>query len=189
MLVQRMEAALQSSLSSALMEISGGKVTLRRHGLIRALMETAVVSHASLLQALDYNTVNTLLSDTKTLCQILDEAVSLLKMFWRAALPSSDGPAHLIQRVRTSTSFSQHLLSPKNQMQRKCGAVSTQEQSMREEIQQLRLRIAEQEEVLQGTIQRLRCSNRTKESMETFIVNQRESDVKQTVLQVFQCNR
>ncbi|XP_050995061.1 myomegalin isoform X3 [Labeo rohita] len=118
-LVQRMEAALQSSLSSALMEISGGK-------------------------ALDYNTVNTLLSDTKTLCQILDEAVSLLKMFWRAALPSSDGPAHLIQR----------------------------EQSMREEIQQLRLRIAEQEEVLQGTIQRLRCSNRTKESMETFIVNQ-----------------
>jgi len=53
--------------------------------------------------------------------------------------------------------------------------VSSQEQSMREEIQSLRLRIAEQEEVLQGTIQRLRCSNRTKESMETFIVNQRES--------------
>ncbi|XP_016419008.1 myomegalin-like isoform X2 [Sinocyclocheilus rhinocerous] len=118
-LVQRMEAALQSSLSSALLEISGGK-------------------------ALDYSTVKTLLSDTKTLCQILDEAVSLLKMFWRAALPSSDGPAHLIQR----------------------------EQSMREEIQLLRLRIAEQEEVLQGTIQSLRCSNRTKESMETFIVNQ-----------------
>lgn len=118
-LVQRMEAALQASLGSALLEISGGK-------------------------APDYNTENTLLSDTKTLSQILDEAVSLLKMFWRAALPSSDGPAHLIQR----------------------------EQSMREEIQSLRLRIAEQEEVLQGTIQRLRCSNQTKESMETFIVNQ-----------------
>ncbi|XP_016298437.1 myomegalin-like [Sinocyclocheilus anshuiensis] len=118
-LVQRMEAALQSSLSSALLEISGGK-------------------------ALDYSTVKTLLSDTKTLRQILDEAVSLLKMFWRAALPSSDSPALLIQR----------------------------EQVMREEIQSLRLRIAEQEEVLQGTIQRLRCSNRTKESMETFIFNQ-----------------
>ncbi|XP_016395748.1 myomegalin isoform X7 [Sinocyclocheilus rhinocerous] len=118
-LVQRMEAALRSSLSSALLEISGGK-------------------------ALDYSTVKTLLSDTKTLCQILDEAVSLLKMFWRAALPSSDGPAHLIQR----------------------------EQSMREEIQLLRLRIAEQEEVLQGTIQHLRCTSRTKESMETFIINQ-----------------
>lgn len=53
---------------------------------------------------------------------------------------------------------------------------------MREEIQSLRLRITEQEEVLQGTIQRLRCSNRTKESMETFIVNQRESKHQQTVL-------
>ncbi|XP_043118807.1 myomegalin isoform X3 [Puntigrus tetrazona] len=118
-LVQRMEAVLQAGLGSALLEISGEK-------------------------ALDYNTVKMLLSDTKTLCQILDEAVSLLKMFWRAALPNSDGPAHLIQR----------------------------EQSMHEEIQSLRLRITEQEEVLQGTIQRLRCSNRTKESMETFIVNQ-----------------
>ncbi|XP_067218169.1 myomegalin-like isoform X2 [Chanodichthys erythropterus] len=118
-LVQRMEVALQACLNAALLEISSGK-------------------------ALDYNTVKTLLSDTKTLHQILDEAVSLLKMFWRAALPSSDGPVHLIQR----------------------------EQSMREEIQLLRLRIAEQEEVLQGTIQRLRCTSRSKESMETFIVNQ-----------------
>lgn len=69
--------------------------------------------HVSLLQALDYNTVKTLLSDTKTLCQILDEAVSLLKMFWRAALPSSDGPVYLIQRVRTSTSFGPLLMIPK----------------------------------------------------------------------------
>ncbi|CAM4585776.1 unnamed protein product [Leuciscus chuanchicus] len=114
-LVQRMEAALTESLDSALME-----------------------------KALDYSTVKTLLSDTKTLHQILDEAISLLKMFWRAALPSSDGPVHLIQR----------------------------EQSMREEIQFLRLRIAQQEEVLQGTITRLRSTSRTKESMETFIVNQ-----------------
>ncbi|XP_056099603.1 myomegalin-like isoform X3 [Rhinichthys klamathensis goyatoka] len=114
-LVQRMEAALTESLDSALME-----------------------------KALDYSTVKALLSDTKTLHQILDEAVSLLKMFWRAALPSSDGAVHLLQR----------------------------EQSMREEIQFLRLRIAQQEEVLQGTITRLRSTSRTKESMETFIVNQ-----------------
>lgn len=65
-------------------------------------MQTADMSCVSLLQALDYNTEKTLLSDTKTLSQILDEAVSLLKMFWRAALPSSDGPAHLIQRVRNA---------------------------------------------------------------------------------------
>ncbi|KAK7159966.1 hypothetical protein R3I94_006106 [Phoxinus phoxinus] len=114
-LVQRMEAALTETLDSALME-----------------------------KALDYSTVKTLLSDTKTLHQILDEAVSLLKMFWRAALPSSDGPVHLLQR----------------------------EQSMREEIQFLRLRIAQQEEVLQGTMTRLRSTSRTKESMETFIANQ-----------------
>lgn len=36
----------------------------------------------------------------------------------------------------------------------------------------LRLRISEQEEVLKGTIQRLRSTSRTKESMEHFIVNQ-----------------
>lgn len=48
---------------------------------------------------------------------------------------------------------------------------------MRNEIQSLRLRIAEQEEVLQGTIQRLRNTNRTKESMEAFIVNQCEYKV------------
>ncbi|XP_073713659.1 myomegalin-like isoform X1 [Misgurnus anguillicaudatus] len=118
-LTRRMEAALQSCLNSALLEINTGK-------------------------ALEYNTVKTLLSDTKTLRQILDEATSLLKMFWRAALPSGDGPAHLIQK----------------------------EQTMRSEIQSLHLRIAEQEEVLQGTVQRLRSTNRTKESMETFIVNQ-----------------
>ncbi|XP_051554536.1 myomegalin-like isoform X2 [Myxocyprinus asiaticus] len=121
-LLQHMEAALQSCLNSALLDVSTGNAR----------------------KGLDYSTVKTLLSDTKTLRQILEEAISLLKMFWRAALPSSDGPAHLIQR----------------------------EQSMREEIQSLRLRITEQEEVLQGTIQRLRSSNRTKENMETFIVNQ-----------------
>lgn len=118
-LVRRMEAALQSCLNSALLDINRGKV-------------------------LEYDAVKTLFSNTKTLRQILDEAASLLKMFWRAALPSSDGSAHLIQR----------------------------EQSMRNEIQSLRLRITEQEEVLQGTIQRLRNTNRTKESMEAFIVNQ-----------------
>lgn len=46
---------------------------------------------------------------------------------------------------------------------------------MKEEIQSLRMRIAEQEEVLQNTIQRLRSTSRTKESMETFIVSQRQS--------------
>ncbi|XP_022535002.2 myomegalin isoform X3 [Astyanax mexicanus] len=118
-LVQRMEATLQTCLNTALLEVNAGK-------------------------ALDYGSVRNLLANTKTLRQILEEATSLLKMFWRAALPSTDGPAHLLQK----------------------------EQLMREEIQSLRLKIAEQEEVLQSTIQRLRSTSRTKESMETFIVNQ-----------------
>uniref|UniRef100_I3JV53 Si:ch211-242b18.1 n=1 Tax=Oreochromis niloticus TaxID=8128 RepID=I3JV53_ORENI len=42
------------------------------------------------LQILDYGCVRSLLSNTKTLRQILEEAMSLLKMFWRAALPSTD---------------------------------------------------------------------------------------------------
>lgn len=118
-LVQRMEATLQTCLNTALLEVNAGK-------------------------ALDYGSVRNLLANTKTLRQILEEATSLLKMFWRAALPSTDGPVHLLQK--------EHL--------------------MREEIQSLRLKIAEQEEVLQSTIQRLRSTSRTKESMETFIVNQ-----------------
>lgn len=105
-LVQRMEAALTESLNSALME----KVKLRPAD--RSSCQNQI-SCVCLSQALDYSTVKTLLSDTKTLHQILDEAVSLLKMFWRAALPSSEGPVHLLQRVRTSAEFAQHLLIPK----------------------------------------------------------------------------
>lgn len=43
---------------------------------------------------------------------------------------------------------------------------------MQEEILSLKLRVSEQEEVLKGTIQRLRSTSRTKESMEHFIVSQ-----------------
>ncbi|XP_062843529.1 myomegalin-like isoform X2 [Trichomycterus rosablanca] len=118
-LVQRMEATLNTCLNTALMEVNTGK-------------------------ALDYASIKTLLANTKTLRQILEEAFSLLKMFWRAALPSSDSSAHFLRK----------------------------EQSMKEEIQSLRTRIEEQEEVLQNTIQRLKSTSRTKESMETFIVNQ-----------------
>ncbi|XP_076000607.1 myomegalin isoform X2 [Genypterus blacodes] len=92
---------------------------------------------------LDYGCLRNLLSNTKTLRQILEEAMSLLKMFWRAALPSSD-----------------HMQNLKK------------EQCMQEEILSLKLRVSEQEEVLKGTIQRLRSTSRTKESMEHFIVSQ-----------------
>lgn len=56
---------------------------------------------------------------------------------------------------------------------------------MKEEIQSLRMRIAEQEEVLQNTIQRLRSTSRTKESMETFIVSQCQSHLHYTILRSY----
>ncbi|XP_056149719.1 myomegalin-like [Lampris incognitus] len=122
-LVQRMETALQACLSQQLVEGNQD----RKSNLV-----------------LDYGCVKSLLSNTKTLRQILEEASSLLKMFWRAALPSTDRSTQNLKK----------------------------EQCMQEEILSLRLRMSEQEEVLQGTIQRLRSTSRTKESMEQFIVNQ-----------------
>ncbi|KAM8839150.1 myomegalin-like isoform 2-T2 [Synchiropus picturatus] len=93
---------------------------------------------------LDSSCVKALLSNTKTLRQIMEEALALLKMFWRAALPSSDHPSLNLKK----------------------------EQSLQEEILSLKLRMSEQDEVLRGTIQRLRSTSRTKENMEHFIVNQ-----------------
>ncbi|XP_039998702.1 myomegalin-like isoform X3 [Xiphias gladius] len=122
-LVQRMETTLQACLGPPLLE--GNQK--QSHELV-----------------LDYGCVKSLLSNTRTLRQILEEAMSLLKMFWRAALPSTD-PS--IQNLK-------------------------KEQCMQEEILSLKLRMSEQEEVLKGTIQRLRSTSRTKESMEHFIVNQ-----------------
>ncbi|XP_008280462.1 myomegalin-like isoform X2 [Stegastes partitus] len=122
-LVQRMEATLQACLGPPLLEDS---------------------QKQSSELVLDYACVKSLVSNTKTLRQILEEAMSLLKMFWRAALPNTD-PS--IQNLK-------------------------KEQCMQEEILSLKLRISEQEEVLKGTIQRLRSTSRTKESMEHFIVNQ-----------------
>ncbi|XP_058890796.1 myomegalin-like isoform X10 [Acipenser ruthenus] len=119
MLVQRMEAMLQPSLSAAFLEISSNK-------------------------ALDYSSVKKLLSNTKTLQQILEEAASLLKMFWRAALPNAES---CVQHVK-------------------------KEQSMKEEIQMLRNKITEQEALLQNTSERLRSMNHSKETMEHFIVSQ-----------------
>ncbi|KAJ8011611.1 hypothetical protein DPEC_G00060050 [Dallia pectoralis] len=119
-LVQRMETALQAWLSQSVLEGHQDQVLL------------------------DYSCMRSLLSNTKTLRQILEEAVSLMKMFWRAALPNTDRSTNNLQK----------------------------EECMQAEIVSLRGRISEQEEVLQGTIQRLRSTSRTKESMENYIVNQ-----------------
>ncbi|KAG9338422.1 hypothetical protein JZ751_025826 [Albula glossodonta] len=95
-------------------------------------------------KVLNYSNVTDLLADAQTLRQILEEADSLLKMFWRAALPDSDRLAQHAQK----------------------------EQALQEEVHRLQLQVSEQEEVLKGTVQRLRSTNRTKENMERFIVCQ-----------------
>ncbi|KAK5613901.1 hypothetical protein CRENBAI_014666 [Crenichthys baileyi] len=122
-LIQRMETTLQACLGPPLLE-----------GKQKEDSELVV----------DYGCVKSLLSNTKTLRQILEEAMSLLRMFWRAALPNTDPSIQTLKK----------------------------EQCLKEEILSLKLRISEQEEVLKGTVQRLRSTSRTKESMEHFIVNQ-----------------
>ncbi|KAG7271993.1 hypothetical protein CRUP_001553, partial [Coryphaenoides rupestris] len=82
------------------------------------------VGHAS-----ETASVRALLANTKTLQQILTEAHALLRMFWRAALPSSD----------------------------RCSQGNKQDAALRD------------------ARERLRSSNLTKDSMESFIVNQREN--------------
>lgn len=52
------------------------------------------------VQVLDCGYVRSLLANTKTLRQILDEAMSLLKMFWRAALPSTDPSVQNLKKVQ-----------------------------------------------------------------------------------------
>lgn len=122
-LVNRIETTLQACLGSSLTEEDQ--------------------THSSEL-ALDTDCLKTVLANTKTLRQIFEEAMSLLKMFWRAALPSTDASIKNLKK----------------------------EQCMQEEILSLKLHVSEQEEVLKGTIQRLRSTSRTKESMEHFIVSQ-----------------
>ncbi|XP_045865013.1 myomegalin isoform X9 [Meles meles] len=83
-------------------------------------------------------------SSVQTLQHMLDESVSLLTMFWRAALPSSRSPA-----LSDSTG-----------------------QSLQRELLELRTRLSKQESVLQSTAERLKTANQQKESMEQFIFNQ-----------------
>ncbi|XP_059995167.1 myomegalin isoform X23 [Lagenorhynchus albirostris] len=74
----------------------------------------------------------------------LEEAASLLTMFWRAALPSSHSPA----------------------LDSKAG------ESMKRELLELRTKLSKQESLLQSTAEHLKTANQQKESMEQFIFSQ-----------------
>lgn len=57
------------------------------------------------VQVLDCGYVRSLLANTKTLRQILEEAMSLLRMFWRAALPSTDPSVQNLKKVQDAHFF------------------------------------------------------------------------------------
>ncbi|XP_052336100.1 myomegalin-like isoform X5 [Oncorhynchus keta] len=139
-LIGKMEASLQATANHALLELSLDKPA-------------------------DPGFASRLLTSTKTLRQILEEANSLLRMFWRAALPSREGYPQ-----------------------------STKELSLKDEVHTLRQRISQQEEALRDAMETLKSSNRTKDSMEHFIVSQLSTtkDIlkkARTNLELFQGNK
>ncbi|XP_052586348.1 myomegalin-like isoform X23 [Peromyscus californicus insignis] len=87
--------------------------------------------------------VRELQSSANALNHTLDESASLLTMFWRAALPSSNGP----------------------------GLVGKAGQLMEKELLDLRAQVSQQEELLQRTNERLKTAKQKKKSMEQYIVN------------------
>uniref|UniRef100_A0A8I3WX00 Phosphodiesterase 4D interacting protein n=1 Tax=Callithrix jacchus TaxID=9483 RepID=A0A8I3WX00_CALJA len=88
--------------------------------------------------------IHELRSSTSALHHALEESLSLLTMFWRAALPSAHTPV-LPGKVGESTE---------------------------RELLELRTKISQQERLLQTTAERLKTANQQKESMEQFIVSQ-----------------
>ncbi|XP_071381126.1 myomegalin-like isoform X2 [Centroberyx affinis] len=125
-------------------QILEGSALVRKMEATIQSLTAPMLREFSLHQPLDAGSVRKLLANTKTLRQILEEANSLLRMFWRAALPSSEETNHSTK----------------------------QEQSLKEEVGSLRERLSEQEEALRDAMERLKSSNRTKDSMEHFIVSQ-----------------
>ncbi|XP_036834608.1 myomegalin isoform X4 [Oncorhynchus mykiss] len=117
-LIGKMEVALRATANHTLLELSPDK-------------------------PVDPGCVRSLLTCSTTLRKILEDASSLLRMFWRAALPNSEGST---QSTKTELSL--------------------------KEVHTMRQRISEQEEALKDAMERLKSSNRTKDSMEHFIVSQ-----------------
>ncbi|KAK7133682.1 hypothetical protein R3I94_015521 [Phoxinus phoxinus] len=122
-----------SALQQQLLE---GKVVICK---MEAALQSSTESHD-----LPEGYVRNLHASTTTLKQILEETSSLLRMFWRAALPSTEASAQQLKK----------------------------EQSLRKEVVALRRKFSEQERLLRDTMENLRTSSRTKDNMEQFIVNQ-----------------
>ncbi|CAL8396248.1 unnamed protein product [Boreogadus saida] len=113
-------------------------------------------------QAVDMGSVRALLANAHTLGQILQEAHSLLRMFWRAALPGSDSTKQQKEELGA--------LRVKLSEQEEALRVKLSEQE--EELGALRVKLSEQEGALRDAKERLRSSSLKQDTMETFIVSQ-----------------
>lgn len=123
----------------------------------------------------DTAAVTTLLSDTKTLRQILEEAASLLRRFCTTNLPKGTGTKEVRIQDWTQIHVSNMFTVVVFVLSYFHHYICLQEDSLKEELSSLRLKLSEQEQVLKDTVERLQSSNRTKDSMEHFIISQRES--------------
>ncbi|KAG8517584.1 Myomegalin, partial [Galemys pyrenaicus] len=124
--------------------------------------------------------VRELRSGTAALQRALEESAALLAMFWRAALPSPHGPAQRGGAVRASPygMGPKSSASPAPALLRSHSAPpqasdgersSSQGESARRELLELRSKLAQQERVLQSTAESLETSRQQRESLERFI--------------------
>ncbi|KAF5910915.1 hypothetical protein HPG69_000879, partial [Diceros bicornis minor] len=125
-------------------QIGEGKLLVKRiASLVRSACDFPGLE-AQGAEVLGSEGIRELRSSASTLQHTLEESASLLTMFWRAALPSSQSPA----------------------LPGKAG------ESMKRELLELRTKLSKQESLLQSTAERLKTANQQKESMEQFIFSQ-----------------
>ncbi|XP_042637913.1 myomegalin-like [Orycteropus afer afer] len=125
-------------------QIGEGKLLVKK---IASLMRSACNFpglEAQGTEVLSNEHAHELWSSTCALHHTLEESVSLLNMFWRAALPDSHSPAQ----------------------PGKMG------ESMKRELLELRTKLSKHESLLQSTTEQLKTANEQKESMERFIFSQ-----------------
>ncbi|KAM5201457.1 myomegalin isoform 36-T41 [Hipposideros larvatus] len=118
--------------------------------------------------------VHELRSSASALHHALEESASLLSMFWRAALPSSSGPAlpgKAVggQRPVLALPPGYHSASSPPQILK---VRSPMGESVKRELLELRTQLSKQDRLLQSTAERLKTANQQKECMEQFIFSQ-----------------
>ncbi|KAM5201462.1 myomegalin isoform 41-T47 [Hipposideros larvatus] len=113
--------------------------------------------------------VHELRSSASALHHALEESASLLSMFWRAALPSSSGPALPGKAVGGQRPV---LALPPGYHSASSPPQILKGESVKRELLELRTQLSKQDRLLQSTAERLKTANQQKECMEQFIFSQ-----------------